>query len=151
MPRPPELERDVAFWTRVYTEINTNEGFLHDQNDLGLVYRTVKFKADVTPRERRDAVDEQREKLEVMLKRLAAGDTDLSEDEMRLKELFGPEATAARFTEAAANVRFQLGQADRFREGLERSGAWEQHIAEVFTSAGTAQGAGGAAARRVLV
>jgi membrane-bound lytic murein transglycosylase D len=136
MPRPPELARDVAFWIRVYTEINTNEGFLHDQNDLGIVYRTLKFKPDVTPRERRDAVDEQREKLEAMLKRVAAGATDLTEDEQRLREMFGKDATAARFTEAAANVRFQLGQADRFREGLERSGAWEQHIAEVFTSAG---------------
>jgi membrane-bound lytic murein transglycosylase D len=136
MPRPPELARDVAFWTRVYTEITTNEGFLHDQNDLGLVYRTLKFNSDVTPRERRDAVDEQREKIEAMLKRLAAGATDLSEEELRLKEVFGATATPARFTEAAANVRFQLGQADRFREGLERSGAWEQHIADVFTDAG---------------
>ncbi|MEO8308763.1 MAG: transglycosylase SLT domain-containing protein [Pseudomonadota bacterium] len=136
MPRPPELARDIAFWTRVYTEVTTNEGLLHDQNDLGLVYRKLKFSPSVTPGERRDAVDEQREKLEAMLKRLANGTTDLSEDELRLKEMFGAAATPARFADAAANVRFQLGQADRFREGLERSGAWEQHIAEVFTNAG---------------
>lgn len=136
LPRPPELARDIAFWTRVYTEITTNEGFLHDQNDLGIVYRTLKFKQDVTPKERRDAVDEEREKLEKMLKHLASGATELSEDERRLKEVFGSDATPARLADAAANVRFQLGQADRFREGLERSGAWEQHIAEVFVTAG---------------
>jgi membrane-bound lytic murein transglycosylase D len=136
MVRPPELARDIAFWTRVYTEINTNEGFLHDENDLGIVYRSVKFKADVTPSQRRDAVDEQREKLAAMLKRLANGVTDLSDEESRLKALFGSDATPDRFGEAAEHVRFQLGQADRFREGLERSGAWEQHIAEVFTNAG---------------
>jgi membrane-bound lytic murein transglycosylase D len=136
VPRPPELMRDIAFWTRVYTEITTNEGFLHDQYDLGVVYRILKFKPDVTPGERRDAIDEQREKIEAMLKRLASGATDLTGDEARLKEVFGKDAPPARFTEAAANVRFQLGQADRFREGLERSGAWEQHIAEVFTNAG---------------
>ena len=45
IPRPPELARDVAFWIRVYSEITTNEGFLHDQNDLGIVYRTAEVPA----------------------------------------------------------------------------------------------------------
>ena len=31
VPRPPELERDVQFWVRVYSQIDTNSGFLHDQ------------------------------------------------------------------------------------------------------------------------
>ena len=26
MPRPPELDRDVKFWVRVYTEVDTNGG-----------------------------------------------------------------------------------------------------------------------------
>ncbi len=33
-------------------------------------------------------------------------------------------------------MRFQLGQADRFREGLVRSGAWREHIADTFEKAG---------------
>ena len=73
LPRPPELARDVAFWIRVYSEITTNQGFLHDQNDLGIVYRTIKFRPSVTPKERRESVDAEREKLEGMLRRLAAG------------------------------------------------------------------------------
>jgi membrane-bound lytic murein transglycosylase D len=136
MVHPPELARDIAFWTRVYTEISTNEGFLHDENDLGIVYRTLKFNSDVTPRERRDAVDEQREKLVTMLKHLASGTADLSDDELRITQMFGNGASPDRFREAAQHVRFQLGQADRFREGLERSGAWEQQIAAVFANAG---------------
>ena len=31
VPRPPQLERDVQFWVRVYTQVDTNSGFLHDQ------------------------------------------------------------------------------------------------------------------------
>src|SRR5437763_250276 len=34
------------------------------------------------------------------------------------------------------DVRFQLGQADRFRAGLIRSGAWETHIAQVLANLG---------------
>ena len=52
LPRPPELEPDVQFWIRVYTEISTNEGFIHDQHKLSVVYETLHFDADTPPRER---------------------------------------------------------------------------------------------------
>ena len=136
IPFPPELQPAVDFWIRVYTEISTSEGFLHDERDLSLVYRRMKFERDVSPKVRREAVDAERGKIEVMLRRLAQGATDLSDDERKVAELFGPGATASRFAEAAHNVRFQLGQADRFREGLERSGQWEAHIAQTFANLG---------------
>ncbi|MEO6184989.1 MAG: transglycosylase SLT domain-containing protein [Steroidobacteraceae bacterium] len=136
IPQPPELQRDVDFWIRVYSEISTSEGFLHDERDLSLVYRTLKFARDVQPRERRDAVTTEREKIEAMLKRLAGGAADLSDDEKKLAAMFGPDASAARFGEASRQVRFQLGQSDRFREGLERSGTWEAHIAQTFANLG---------------
>ncbi|HET8696865.1 MAG TPA: hypothetical protein VFO94_05240, partial [Gammaproteobacteria bacterium] len=41
-PRPAELEPAVQFWTRVYTEITTREGFIHDDTRLDVVYQTVK-------------------------------------------------------------------------------------------------------------
>jgi len=37
---------------------------------------------------------------------------------------------------AVDDVRFQLGQSDRFRAGLVRAGAWETHIAEVLANLG---------------
>ena len=46
LPRPPELEPDVQFWIRVYTQISTNEGFIHDQHKLSVVYETLHFDAD---------------------------------------------------------------------------------------------------------
>ena len=33
-PRPAELEPDIRFWTRVFTEIDTGGGFLHDNRRL---------------------------------------------------------------------------------------------------------------------
>jgi len=136
IPFPPELQPAVDFWIRVYTEISTSEGFLHDERDLSLVYRRMKFERDVSPKVRRDAVDAEREKIEAMLRRLAQGATDLSDDERRIAEMFGPNGSPSRYAEAAHTVRFQLGQADRFREGLERSGQWEAHIAQTFANLG---------------
>jgi membrane-bound lytic murein transglycosylase D len=136
LPIPAELERDVQFWIRVYSEITTSEGFIHDERNLAVVYRKVSFRADVTPTERRDGVDAEREKIQAMLRRLAAGAPDLTEDELAIQKAFGDEALPSTYTAAINQVRFQLGQADRFREGLERSGTWESHIADTFANRG---------------
>ena len=38
IPRPEAIQPDVNFWIRVYTEVTTNEGFLHDERNLAVVY-----------------------------------------------------------------------------------------------------------------
>lgn len=137
MPRPAALERDVQFWTRVYTQVDTNGGFLHDQYNLAVVYETLHFAPNTSPRQREHIVDQERNKYAAALRRIAAAkDGPLSEDDQRIKEMWGAEGTPARLLEATDDLRFQLGQADRFREGLIRSGAWETHIAETLANLG---------------
>ena len=41
LPRPAALEPAIRFWTRVYTEVDTDSGFLHDANNLAIVYQRV--------------------------------------------------------------------------------------------------------------
>ncbi|HEV3180433.1 MAG TPA: lytic transglycosylase domain-containing protein, partial [Steroidobacteraceae bacterium] len=137
MPRPAQLERDVQFWIRVYTQIDTNAGFLHDQYNLGVVYDTLHFAPNTPPGERERHVDEARNRYGAALKRIAAaGDAPLSAEDQRVGDLWGTEATPARLREAVDDIRFQLGQSDRFRSGLIRSGAWETHIAETLANLG---------------
>jgi membrane-bound lytic murein transglycosylase D len=137
MQRPPPLERDVQFWIRVYTQIDTNAGFLHDQYNLSVVYDTLRFAPNTTPSEREREVDQARERYGAALRRIAdAGEAPLSADDQRVRELWGPEGTPARLRSAIEDIRFQLGQADRFRAGLIRSGAWETHIAETLANLG---------------
>src|SRR5437879_1948412 len=137
MPRPPLLERDVQFWIRVYTQIDTNAGLLHDQYNLSVVYDTLHFAPNTTPAEREHQVDQAREHYGGALRRIAdAADAPLSAEDQRIKELWGAEGTPARLRSAIEDIRFQLGQADRFRAGLIRSGAWETHIAETLANLG---------------
>ena len=68
-----------------------------------------------------------------------------------MQDLWPKGTRRSRFEQAAEEVRFQLGQSDRFREGVVRSGAWREHIAATFDEDGPAARAGSAAARRVLV
>jgi membrane-bound lytic murein transglycosylase D len=136
MPRPAALEPDVQFWIRVYTQIDTNSGFLHDQYNLAVVYETLHFAADESQSAREHEVDAHRERIAAALRRIAAaGDTPLSEEDQRIRDMWGS-ASAGRLREAVDDIRFQLGQSDRFRAGLIRAGAWETHIAETLANRG---------------
>ena len=55
--QPAELEPDVRFWMRVYSEVSTNEGYIHDQRRLSVVYQTLHFAPDLPPREREAQVE----------------------------------------------------------------------------------------------
>jgi membrane-bound lytic murein transglycosylase D len=135
-PRPADLEPAVKFWTRVYTEIDTSEGFIHDDLRLNIVYQTV-HTGDASSRERRRRVERAQEVTRNILTKLAGGArTGLNGEEERILKLF-PEGTSnAEFRAAAGRLRFQLGQSDRFREGLVRSGTFKPYILEVLAKRG---------------
>jgi membrane-bound lytic murein transglycosylase D len=138
IPEPPELEPDVHFWMRVYSEVTTNEGFIHDARNLAVVYESLRFEPGLPPAQRQQQVNAAREHYQQVLRRLAAGDAPLPGDEpdaARVRAMWGDEPPA-RLGEAADEVRFQLGQADRFRAGLVRAGAWEKHIARTLAAQG---------------
>ena len=132
-PRPPQLEVDVRFWQRVYSQVTTQGGLLHDDRYLDVIYEQLDFPTGLTPREREKRVDNARSVIERTLRKLASGGRDnLSVDEQRILALLPANVSAAALREAAERVRFQLGQADRFREGLVRAGAWERHVEETL-------------------
>jgi membrane-bound lytic murein transglycosylase D len=128
----------VDFWIRVYTEIGTNAGFLHDQYNLAVVYQTLQFGPDTSARQREHMVEAARTGIVAALKRIAnsSGSDTLSPEDQRIKDLWGDAGTPTRLREAMDDVRFQLGQADRFREGLVRSGLWQAHIEETLANLG---------------
>jgi membrane-bound lytic murein transglycosylase D len=134
---PPELEKDVRFWIRVYTEVTTNQGLLHDDWNLGLVYEVLRFDPGSSPAQRERLVAEAKARYAGLLKRFAAGSTDdLTPHEQRILHAFGDKPTPQDFRDAIDRIRFQLGQADRFREGLIRAAVWEKQIAHTLVQHG---------------
>src|SRR6202030_4660691 len=72
-----------------------------------------------------------------LLRRLASGATDnLTAHERRIQHAFGEKPAPAQFREAIERIRFQLGQADRFHEGLLRAQAYEVNISRVLADRG---------------
>ncbi len=134
---PPSLEPDVRFWIRVYTEVTTDQGLLHDAWNLSLVYEVLRFDPASSPREREHRVAAAKARYAALLKRFAAGDTgNLTSHERRILHAFGDHAAPRDFLDAIERIRFQLGQADRFREGLIRAAVWEKQIARTLTEHG---------------
>ena len=130
---PPALEPDIRFWVRVYTEVTTDQGLLHDDWNLKLVYEVLRFDPASSPSQRERRVAEAKARYAALLRRFAAGGTtDLTPHEKRILDAFGEKPRPQDFLDAIDRIRFQLGQADRFHEGLIRSAAWEANIARVL-------------------
>src|ERR1041384_1615204 len=72
IPRPEGIKDDVNFWIRVYSEVTTNEGFLHDERNLAVVYDTLKFSAGGASRDRQALVDARRDRHIAALNRIIA-------------------------------------------------------------------------------
>ena len=136
LPYPPQLQRDVDFWVRVYTQVDTDSGYLHDQYDLAVIYDTLHFAPNSSPRARERVVERARDHYAAELRRIASGNGPLSPEDERIKALWGAQATPQRLLEATDDIRFQLGQANRFKAGLVRSGAWQQDIAQALRDEG---------------
>ena len=52
-PLPESLRPAVAFWKRVYLEVTTDAGFLHDSRRLGVVYIEVSYEESCRKNRRR--------------------------------------------------------------------------------------------------
>lgn len=128
-PIPDSIRPAIAFWTKVYTEVDTEHGYLHDARNLSVIYETL-------PRDSR-RIDARRNEIVADLKVLAGGKrSGLNASQQRLLELWGSDASNERLREAAENVRWQLGQSDRYLAGLVRSGAYREHIERVARAKG---------------
>ena len=97
-PRPPELEPAVRFWTRIYTEVDTQSGFLHDARNLAVVY-------DRMPLDRRQ-IENRRNQIQTDLRVLAGGKrSGLSEGQREILALW-PEDVGNKVLREAVDSRF---------------------------------------------
>lgn len=134
---PPGLVPAVTFWKRVYTEVGTSGGFIHDNERLDVVYGVMEFTPGMSQTLRSRRIDDEKKRIATLLRKFARNaDDTLSPAEQKIRDAWPADTSSAEFTAAAERVRFQLGQADRFREGLVRSGAWLPEIKKTFASMG---------------
>jgi len=136
-PQPPELQPDVNFWLSIFTQYSTDEGVLHDNRHLAVVYDRLDMPEALSRRERNRRVNARRKELQGVLRKLATGQRDnLSAEEARVLALWPADVTNAELQAAVRRIRWQHGLRNRFEAGLRRSGRWRDHVNAEFTALG---------------
>ena len=135
LPRPPGLAEDVHFWIRVYSEITTGSGLIHDSRNLGVVYEVVKIPSGLSRRAKERWTDSVKTRYRKILATLSKGKrSGLSAEETRVLSLWPSGVSNSELRAAKSRLRFQLGQSDKFRAGIVRSGRWKAYIDEIFAA-----------------
>jgi len=137
-PAYPEIKTNVQFWEDIYSRYTTRQGVLHDQDNLTMVYDVVELVDWNTPGSahiNKKLIKLARQHYKSILTDLAAGKKPGTDDEKRVAALF-PRKNEHAFKTARDNIRLQIGQKDRFMEGIVRSGAYMPAIKKIFSSFG---------------
>jgi membrane-bound lytic murein transglycosylase D len=132
-PRPASLEPAIQFWIKVYTQVSTDQGYVHDDETLSVIYEVIDLPPGGSREVRNQHIDSAIKRVRGALHSLGQGKrSGLNATEKAVLASW-PEGTTSRtFAQAADNVRFQTGQSDRFKEGLVRSGQWKPYIRTIL-------------------
>lgn len=138
-PRYTDIEPNIRFWKKVYSEYGTNQGIIHDNRNLDVIYEIV----DLNPptgignqKANEQKIKYTKKKYEAILKKLAHGENPDTKTEQNIWMMFKNKKDPGALQNAWKNIRFQLGQKDRFMQGVIRSGAYLDEIREIMKNHG---------------
>ena len=131
---PVALESRVNFWKKIYTQYSTQHAVIHDQNNLDIIYDVI-YLGDkpMSARTRHRKLRPHIRKFKRTLRKLAyvKNRINLTPEEDRILKM-----VKKNFIKASRNIRSQLGQKDRFEEGLRKSGLYMAEIKKIFKEVG---------------
>lgn len=134
------LEQNVNFWKKIYGEINSSEGLVHDTKYTNIIYSRVKLEGGRKQQNRQ--IKEAKENARILIRKLsklAPGEAALlNPEEKSVYDAFSGIDDPLKF-ESALNykrLRFQLGQKDKFEEGWRHAGRYLSRMEKVFKDAG---------------
>jgi membrane-bound lytic murein transglycosylase D len=131
---PTGLESRVNFWKKVYTQYSTHHAIIHDEDNLDIIYDVVYLgNKTLSSRARHRKLKPHIRKLRKTLRKLARikNRVNLTPEEERIFKL-----VQKNFIKASRNIRSQLGQSDRFEEGIRKSGLYMKEIKRIFKEVG---------------
>lgn len=102
---PKGMEKQVQFWVDVYSKYTSEQGILHDSENVEKIYRIVDLKGLKNDRERQRRIDLVKAEISEKLK--------LSKEQR-------------------SNLRFQLGQKDRMQQAIFYSGRYIEDMEKIF-------------------
>jgi membrane-bound lytic murein transglycosylase D len=146
---PAGLEERVQFWKSIYTQYTTDQGVLHDSLHVAVVYGAVDFRDIASNKDlsegqkrkaRRQLLEDKKKEIRERLLRLStltSGD-GLTGEDLKLWNTFATIDEADKFKKAMhrKRLRFQLGQSDRFLQGIYYAGRYLPEMESIFRQRG---------------
>ncbi|MSS71941.1 MAG: lytic transglycosylase domain-containing protein [Candidatus Latescibacteria bacterium] len=139
-PRPPELTGAVEFWKRVFAVYGTDQGVVHDSEDLTIIYGVEGLGGRAESgreRERQQAQQAALARYRRALERFANDQVDttrLAGDDLRVWLALGKTTDRMRYRCAVESLRLQVGQKDRFERGLTASEPYIKEMRRILRS-----------------
>jgi membrane-bound lytic murein transglycosylase D len=138
-PNPPIIQPSVNFWLSIYTRYTLEEGVIHDSRNPEIIYDVIALKHPDAPEARRinearmrQARLKVRDQIDRLIRNPHSDDPDLKP----IADLWENALSPDQLRQAKRRIRCQVGQRDRFREGLIRSFAYIETIRTIFRNAG---------------
>ncbi|MES2768599.1 MAG: transglycosylase SLT domain-containing protein [Bdellovibrionota bacterium] len=142
---PEALKERVNFWIDIYTKYTTSQGIMHDSRFTHVVYEPIDFAhldndKSLSSNQRFKAekkyLDERKKHIkEILLKLHELKDSaGLAGEELRYWKMFENVNEKDKFLNASqkGRLRFQLGQKDRFIQGIYYSGRYLKEMEKIF-------------------
>lgn len=133
-PEPDIIKGNVEFWKKIYSEVLLEEGLLHDRDYPLVIYEKIDLSS--IPEKKRSKHIEFRKKNYITVLKGVSEKSRLDEEQKRLLELFKTHASVEALKGAGDRMRFQLGQKQRFKAGLERSFMYLDTISSILKKYG---------------
>ena len=137
-PAYPAIKKNIAFWEKVYSVYSTSTAVVHDQNDLLKIYELVPisdYRIFGSSKKNKNVLKRTKRKYKKILLKLASGKKPVTRTEKKVARLY-KKASRARLRKAADAIRIQIGQKERFREGVIHSGQYMKAIKKIFVNNG---------------
>lgn len=140
-PLPPQLEDNVHFWIKIYTQYSKSEVVIHDADHVNIIYEVINlddyYPRDMSLRRKWHKVEQVKKEYKRILLHFARQrrpiDPDqLTEKERRVYSLWANVDEQRKFAKAARNIRGQKGLREQFLAGLRRSGKYMQKMKQIF-------------------
>lgn len=137
-PLYPCIKANVKFWEDIYSRYSSQQGVLHDSENLSRVYTVVDLESWDVPgsaKTNNERIKAAKSRISDILSRLGSGKPAVTREERFIAHLF-PKQRHTTYHVARENIRLQIGQKDRFREGLIRSGKYIGQFKKMLISQG---------------
>jgi len=138
-PDPPVIQSSVDFWLSIYTRYTLEEGVIHDSRYPEIIYDVIPLKHPDAPDAHRindNRMRQARRKVQDQLDRLMREPHSEDPDLKPIADLWADAMSPDQLRQAKRRIRCQVGQRDRFRDGLIRSFAYIEAIRTCFRDAG---------------